>query len=446
MMLLLLALLILATPVVAAAQETTADEQESRATGLPSALDWTFNFDAAWASFGFANSLFTNPRDEPSLDLSDQWFEGYVKPALSASYAGSRGEVYGKVSAVGARTYGSAPELAGLDFSSFQVEDLSIGWRSGAAVEALGEDALEVVVGRTPYQLGRGFLLWDGSGEGGSRGGYWVNARTAFELAGIARFTRSGHRAEAFYLDKDEVPENDTGSRLWGANYEWRADDENTFGATYMRWFADPSLEASRDGLQVVNLRAYTAPIPRLTHLSFELEYALEDNDALRDSQAWSLQGAYRLTGVAWTPTLSYRYAFFEGDDPETPEDEAFDPLFLGFYDWGSWWQGEIAGEYFLSNSNLISHQVRLHTTPTEAVGTGLILYRFLLDRPASFAPGVTDRHLAVEADWYLDWEINETFTLSIVAAVADPGTAVQQAFERTARFTYGMVYFSYSY
>ena len=29
------------------------------------------------------------------------------------------------------------------------------------------------------------------------------------------------------------------------------------------------------------------------------------------------------------------------------PRNEAFDPLFLGFHDWGTWRQGEIAGEPF---------------------------------------------------------------------------------------------------
>jgi hypothetical protein len=38
--------------------------------------------------------------------------------------------------------------------------------------------------------------------------------------------------------------------------------------------------------------------------------------------------------------------AFFQGDDPDTASNEAFEPLFPGFYDWGTWWQGEIAGEY----------------------------------------------------------------------------------------------------
>src|SRR5215510_3964296 len=67
--------------------DSTRDPQDARSTGLPAPVKWTFNFDAGWGTFGFANSLFINPKD-PGTDenLSDQWFEGYVKPALSASH------------------------------------------------------------------------------------------------------------------------------------------------------------------------------------------------------------------------------------------------------------------------------------------------------------------------------------------------------------------------
>ena len=126
-----------------------------------------------------------------------------------------------------------------------------------------------------------------------------------------------------------------------------------------MKWFADAELKPGRDGLNVFNLRAYTAPIASTPDLSFEFEYASERNGEALDSNAWTLQGGYELSESTWKPTLSYRYAFFQGDDPDTASNEAFDPLFLGFYDWGTWWQGEIAGEYFLSNSNLKSHLVR---------------------------------------------------------------------------------------
>src|SRR5262245_31338235 len=51
-----------------------------RPTGLPSRIEWTFNFDAGWGTFGFANSLFQNPKDGVPENLSDQWFEGYIKP------------------------------------------------------------------------------------------------------------------------------------------------------------------------------------------------------------------------------------------------------------------------------------------------------------------------------------------------------------------------------
>src|SRR5262245_14414601 len=97
---------------------------QPRPTGLPSRIKWTFNFDAGWGTFGFANSLFDNPK-EPGVDedLSDQWFEGYVKPAVGGDYTFSGGsQLYGKASVVGERTYGSVPAQFGEDVSSFGPE------------------------------------------------------------------------------------------------------------------------------------------------------------------------------------------------------------------------------------------------------------------------------------------------------------------------------------
>ena len=421
--------------------------EEPRSTGLPSGMNWTFNFDAGFGSFSFFNSLFTNPRDEPSGDLGDGWREGFVKPSLSGAYELGNGSVlHGRASVVGERTYGGAPALVGEDFSSFAPEDLWMAWRSGPAWRDLGEDALSLTVGRAQYQLGHGFLVYDGAGEGGSRGGYWSNARKAFEFAAIARFKPGGHTAEAFYLDKDELPEAESGSRLWGANYEFQVGDHSTFGATYMRWSADSDIDPGRDGLHVWNLRAFATPVARHEALTVEAEYARESNSGVLTSDAWTAQGAYQFDAVPGSPKLSYRYAFFEGDDPETPEIEAFDPLFLGFSDWGTWWQGEIAGEYFLSNSNLLSHQIRAHFAPHERLGAGAIVYRFLAHRPLTFAPGVTSDDVGWELDGYADWKLNETFTLTVVGGVAEPGEAIHQFSGRTSRFGLGMLYVAYSY
>jgi hypothetical protein len=443
---LLLASSVLLAPAAASGQDPPPSPPEERSTGLPSKIDWTFNFDAGWGTFGFGNSLFVNPREDVRENLSDQWFEGYVKPALSGKYTGTKGELYGKVSAVGERTYGSAPPVAGEDISSFQFEDANIGWRSGETLGRLGENAVDLTVGRVPYQLGHGMLLYDGASEGGSRGGYWTNSRKAFQFAAIGRFKPGRNKIDVFYLDRDELPESDTGSRLWGTNYEFSLNENSTIGATYMKWFAHRDEKPGRDGLNVYDFRAYVTPANALEDLSVEAEYAREDNGDALSSNGWYLEGGYQLSRIAWKPRISYRYAFFEGDDVSTPANEAFDPLFPGFHDWGAWWQGEIAGEYFLSNSNLKSRELRVHFTPSEAIGTGLILFNFKLDHPESYRPRVTSKDLATELDWYMDWKLNGNFTASFVAAYADPGLAVEQALDRTHNFTYGMVYLAYSF
>jgi hypothetical protein len=431
---------LLGAVVVAGAGQVRAQDTAStaRPVGLPKKFQWTFNFDAGIGVFGFANSLYTNAHADPSGDLSDNWVESFAKPSLSGSVGLEGGELYGAISAVGERTFAAPPPLVGTEASSFQVEDLYLGWRTGG----IGD----VTIGRTRYKIGHGFLLWDGGGEGGSRGGFWSNARKAWQFAAVARVTPKHHRFEAFYLDRDEVPESQTGTRVWGANYELSLGEANTFGATYLNFQADPTVLPQRDGLYVLNARAYTAPLKVVPDLSFELEYAREQNDNLLRSTAWTAQAAYQLSKVTWKPKVSYRYAFFEGDDPGTATNEGFDPLLPGFYDWGTWWQGEIAGEYFLANSNLISHQVRVHVTPSDAVGAGLMGFSFLADQTATFGPGVTSNKVALELDGYADWKVNSNFIVSFLAAVAHPQEAVVQGYGRTDDFVYGMIYVAYAY
>jgi hypothetical protein len=414
--------------------------------GLPAGVDWTFNLDAGYGVFGFDNSLYLNPRpDDPSGDLGDNWTEGNVKAGLSGVYKVSGGsEWYGKVSAVGEGTYSTAPDLVGGNATSFGVEDLYIGWRSGSSIGG-GENVLDFTVGKTQYRLGHGMLLFDGHSEGGSRGGYWTNARKAFEMAAIGRFNSGPNKVEVFYLDRDELPESDSGSKLVGANYEYSFNEDNVLGATYMKWSAKESVRPARDGMEVYNLRAYVTPFSSLKQLSFEGEWAQEENDELIDSMAWTLQASWQFAGP-WTPKLTYRYAFFEGDDPNTTKNENFDGLFTGFYDWGTWWQGEIGGGYLLSNSNLISSQLRIHTKPTESISTGLIFFDFSLDHPEAFDPVVTSSSAGTELDWYMDWSVTSNFTLSFIAALGQPGKAVEQSTGRTENFTYGMIFGAYSF
>ena len=89
---------------------------------------------------------------------------------------------------------------------------------------------------------------------------------------------------------------------------------------------------------------------------------------------------------------------------------------------------------------------LRLHAKPTEKVSTGLIFLDYSLDHPESFDPSVTSSDAGMELDWYTDWAVSSNFTMSFIAAVGEPGTAVEQFTGRTDNFYYGMIFASYSF
>jgi hypothetical protein len=120
------------------------------------------------ASVPSVSELPVHQRSPRSLgNLSDNWAESFVKPAISGEFAVGRSQIYGKLSTVGERTFARAPSIVGEDASSFKIEDLSIGWRSGQSVGS-SDNLLDFTVGRTQYKIGHGLLLWDGGGEGGA--------------------------------------------------------------------------------------------------------------------------------------------------------------------------------------------------------------------------------------------------------------------------------------
>jgi len=423
-----------------AAQDSTAKPEE-RPTGLPKGPTWTFNISAGVGYFTYGNSLYeANRPDAPPAGTGANWAEGYVKPSISAVLPTGKSELYGALAVVGERTFAAPPPLVGSEASSYGLENLYIGWRSGKSL-SIGENAIDISLGMEPFKLGQGLLLWDGGAEGGVRGGYWSNARSAWLYAAIAKFNLKASTIDLFALQRNPVPGYDQKNKVYGINYQLMLGTATTLGATYMH-LANDSL-AYRDGENVYNLRAFTSPFRSLPDLAINAEYAYEDNGNLLSSNGWYAEIGYTFSKVAWKPVLSYRYAWFEGDNPSTTKSEAFDPLFTGFYDWGTWWQGEIAGEYFLLNSNLISNQIRLRATPNDKLSPNLIAYFFSLDR----APmSVTSKDIGFELDAILDWKMNANMTFSFVLATLSPGGAVKQEFNRTSNLNYGMIYFAYSY
>jgi opacity protein-like surface antigen len=249
------AAVLLAAAAAARAEDAPQEEAKPDNHGLPAGTDWKLDFSAGWGFFGFGNSLYANSHDEVQQDLSDNWMEGFVKGGFSGTHKlNGGGEFYGAISGVGERTYNAPPPLVGGEASSFDIEDLYLGWRSGDML-GLGENALDFVVGRTQYKLGHGMLIYDGASEGGSRGGFWSGARKAYEFAAIGRVHAGPTLIEAFYLDRDELPESDSASATYGVNFEYSWNERQHPGRQYTSWTANGFAARTRRSRHVEHAR-----------------------------------------------------------------------------------------------------------------------------------------------------------------------------------------------
>ena len=286
----------------ARAEEPAAEPAAPTLPGLPAAVDWTFNFDASIGTFGFDNSLYPTRSRSNRLAISattgsrlraSPRSRGIHDLRLLAALRGPecRGDADLRRSAVAGGRGRFLVRRRG------PLRRLAIG----RPPRRSRRERSRVHLGRAQYQLGHGLLLWDGAAEG-VHAGWLLDQRAQGLRARRDRPVQPGnHTFEAFYLDKDDLPEADSESRLWGANYEYAIGEDTTLGATYMSWAADadeaPSATGSRSTTCASSRRRSRGSRP----LSFEAEYAQR-----RQRRCARLDGLDRLAGYQfsspWSP------------------------------------------------------------------------------------------------------------------------------------------------
>lgn len=372
-------------------------------------------------------------------DKDNSWFEAYIMPSLNMSYdTGKFGMFYGEFSYVGTQTFG------GVDPAGFSLDDngeenpgkweselFYAGWKSGTLIPGLPENVIDVSYGEQTFSIGDGFLVADAEFDG-AKGCYWIAPHKSFRETAILKINTEPVRADIFYLkaDKDYAD-----TELYGINVEYIKEGWGTIGANYMKvtnadensaWYAN------RDGMDVWSVRFQGTPLASygLEELFLSGEYAGETGGdrAKVDAYGYYVEAGWTFSNLPWTPTLSYRYAFFSGDDVDTDEYEGFDPMFYGFLrGWGTHFMGEVTGEYYLFNNNQHVQMVHLNVVPTEKLSLGAIYYNFTLDKASAW--GVTSDEFSDEVNLYADYALNDNVWLSGVFACAFPGEGAEQAY-----------------
>jgi Alginate export len=368
----------------------------------------------------------------PPIQESRFYFENSLTPGLDGDFAlGQYGKLAGRVSAIYAMT-GGGLNAPGTNYGDLQKRDFSIEdgygrWTSGPLFSLLGDDAIQLVFGRYTYRIGDGFLFYKGASGGGNRAAAWLAPHHAFRETAIATLQTHGTVLEGFYLSPNDHPSTNT--ELVGVNAELHQFELIQLGLTYANIFHSET--PSRQGLNVVYLRAEGAVLPRFKDFYLAASFAAESNGA-RVSQAfgWYITPSYTLSRLPGQPTLYYRYASFSGGGPKGSHN--FDPLFYGMSNWGTWYQGEILGNWIATNSNLNSHQVRLSMIADDDLTVNLIYYHFelasrtqnLVSAPAA---AVTSKNLADEVNLIVELNPTNWWSMAFMCAIDVPGPAARQ-------------------
>lgn len=395
----------------------------------PLKLQPTLNAQLDW--FGEGNNGWGG-RFFPPLQKSRFFFEHSNKGGLNADLDLEHyGKLTGRVSAIFTMTGGglnaAATNHGDLQARDYSIEDGYVEWSSGELFPSLGEDALTVIGGRYDYQIGDGFLFYNGASGGGNRVAAWLAPQHAFAQSAILRFNSHGVTVEGFYLSPNDKP--DTHTELVGVNTGLRLFETIEMGLTYANIIRSDTVE--RRGLDVLYWRGEGRPFRNVRDFYLATSVAVESNgNRVSNALGWYVTPSYTFSQLPWQLTLYYRYASFSGGGDNGNRN--FDPLFYGMSDWGTWYQGEILGNWIVSNSNLNSHQIRLNLVPNDIVNVNVIYYHFVLDSRMQNLVSVpvepvTSKNLADEINLIVDLSLTNWWTIAITFSVNIPDRAAEQ-------------------
>jgi hypothetical protein len=296
---------------------------------------------------------------------------------------------------------------------------------------------VKLSIGRQTFTLNDGFLvnMVKGSGNAGVRGASYLGPRLTNDFSVLADGRFGAWGFSFFYIDPNELELVESGSTFLGINAKYSFNKDVSADATFITipesrsTFANPQgFALQRKGLNTVaghlkwrNLGIYGLWVEAEAAYQFHPDY---------DMSAWAAYGTlgYIARDLAWTPSLSYRYAHFSGDDPSTTRYERFDPLLSTGL--GIWLQGLSFGK-LTSNSNLETHRVQFNVAPFETLNVTFDYHSLrapelnnLGSNPALAT--LTSHDLGDEFTLSARWAINRNLYLQGVASYAVPGKALR--------------------
>ncbi|MFN0190446.1 MAG: alginate export family protein [Aestuariivirga sp.] len=379
-------------------------------------------------------------KGEPAGPGYHDWLEGFVHaglygitPLSDSVYA------YGGISAI---VSGSAGQELFTDEtrSYLGLEDAYAGIVGGTTTEKGDRLVVNASIGRQRFSIGDGFLIINSAANGSDRAALQSNPRWASDLLALGQVKYNNTKFEAFYFDPDELPLVDSKTEIVGANLETRLGNQLDLGATFL-YVPDSDFgyftttgSFSRKGLEVYDARLRWQPNPAGMSGPFVAAEAAFQRNSNFDMAAYGFFGeaGYSFADGPWSPTISYRYAQFSGDDLSTSRFERWDPLFSGGT--GEQWVQGINHFKVFQDSNLIAHRIQARLRPTPQIELVPQLWLFQAESTTNLGgnPALSflgSKDLGIEVNMSAKYFMSQNVLIQESVAATFPGEAVEKAF-----------------
>ena len=240
-----------------------------------------------------------------------------------------------------------------------------------------------VTYGRKQFTLGDGWLIINTSMNGYNRASLQLNPRWAGKELLLGSVSWDKILLQGFHLRPNELDILNSKTVINGLNLQLSNNKNGIVAFSFLqvprsnfRYYLPDGTVHTRDGLQVYNLRVFKNTGQK-GGLFFKAEGGYQRN-ANFDMSAWAYYGelGWNFARTQGSPAVSYRYAYFSGDDPDTKSYNRWDALYTGGNS-EQWVQGSNMYK-IVQNSNEISHRLQAVYSPLrkiQLVGQAWLFY-----------------------------------------------------------------------
>lgn len=318
-----------------------------------------------------------------------------------------------------------------------EVEDAFAGIIGGKRLDNGHDYSYNVLYGRKQFVLGNGWLIINTSMNGRERAGLQLNPRWAARNLFQAGFRWDKAMIQVFQMRPNELPIFYSRTIINGLNMELGSSDRVQLGASVLnsprsdvKYYMPDGTVHQRDGLWVYNLRLFGNPPSGQPGLFYKAEAGYQNNAHFNmRAYAWYTQLGWNFAKTKGKPSLSYRFAYFSGDNPKTEAYERWDALYTGGTG-EQWVQGSNMYK-LVQNSNEMTHMLQLVYSPISKVQTVTQLWSFIAPQTNNLGgnPGLSvmnSHYYGTELGLTVKYFHSRRWYFHLNTAITFPGDAVK--------------------